>query len=296
MPDNLEVLHRTAVPEAPEHPVVGTFDTGGPVGGFWPNRQQVSEVVSFAQPYNSRPGIPVALMSLELGVAMNPRVKCYSSNIKETRFEINIGAWAGTKVHQASCAWLVIEDNHPDFQFGTYSTEDDHSSRDPRMENTRKVDFSRPYAKKPEVVVWLSSIELHRDRNWRVKAYVTDVTKNGFTIHVDTSGNSQLNMAVVSWVSYTSGTPGVASGSIDTLGPRQSTQLSTSGYAKFGKNVFSLPPRTILGISSLDINCGTRLRLAVGTTSVHSAGMKWYLKTWGDTKLNFASASYIALS
>lgn len=278
------------------NPAIGTFSTGEvrSVDKFWPHQWHTSKLVSFAQQYTPRPDIPVALTWLDIGNNRNPRVRCYSSKIKETHFKISIDGWAGTKLYEARCAWLEIEANHPNFQSGTYSTEEDHSWRQPRMVNTRNVVFSRPYTAKPKVVVWLSQIDMRRGRNWRVKAYATDVTATGFTIHIDTWGDSELYTAAASWVSYTPGIPGVSDGSFGTLGP--SGQLLTTGLAEFGKGVFARPPRIIVGINSLDIDCDRNLRLAVWTTAVSPAGMTWHLNSWGDTKLYSAGASYIALS
>lgn len=233
----------------------------------------------------------MALTWLDIGNDQNPRVRCYSSEIKETHFKISIDGWAGTKLYEARCAWLEIE---ADFQSGTYSTEEDHSWLEPRKVNSRNVIFSRQYTTAPRVVVWLSQIDMRRDRNWRVKAYATQVTATGFTLHIDTWGDSELHTAAASWVSYTPGIPGVFDGSFGTSGP--SGQLSTTGHAEFDKNVFALPPRVIVGINSLDIDCDRNLRLAVRTTAVSSTGMTWHLDSWRDTKLYSAGASYIALS
>lgn len=284
--------------EDPENPVIGTFHTGEVrrMGESWGH---TSKMVSFPSPYSQRPGIPVALMWLEIGNNQNVRVKCYSSKITETYFEISIDTWAGTSLYQASCAWMEIGANHPQFQFGTYSTLEDHAWYDYRVENIRNVIFSRPYTTPPRVVVWLSSIDMGYDHDWRVKAYATHVTAEGFTIHIDTWGDSELHTAAASWVAYPLGKAGVFDGSFGigtSASHEQSGQLPTSGYTEFGKDVFSLPPRTMLGISSFHIQCGHNLRLAVGTTSVGASGMTWYLNSWGDTILHSATASYIALS
>lgn len=280
--------------ETSANPAVGTFHTGE-VRRMDQSSGHTSKMVSFPKPYRLRPGIPVGLMWLDAGNNNNIRVQCYSSNIDETYFEINIDTWSGTQLYQASCAWMEIGPSHPDFQYGTYNTLEDHSWKDYRATNTRKVVFLHEYDVPPKVVVWLSALDMLWNRNWRVRAYATHITTTGFTLHIDTWGDSVLYSAAASWVSHPPDMPGVVSGSFSTSDPSGVTQLSTTGFAAFDRGVFDFPPRTIMGINSLDIDRDRNLRIAVGATAVHANGMAWHLNSWGDTKLYSASASYIAL-
>lgn len=270
------------------HPVIGNFHTGEVRRmDQSPGNGHTTKMVSFRKPYSTRPGIPVALTSIDMSNGYNIRVDCRSLNVMETYFEMDIGTWSGSQLYQASCAWLEIGPDNPDFLFGTYD-----------IRNDRRITFTRQYLAPPVVLVWLTRIDMIWNRNWRVKAYATDITRTGFTIHIDTWGDSTMYGAAATWVSYTHGMRGVYSGTIAALAPPRlgAAGPPTTGYTEFGDHVFSLPPRVMMGISSLDINCDRNLRLTVGTLSVDAEGMTWYLGTWGDTTLYAATASYIALS
>lgn len=287
---------------SPVLPIIGTFHTSevrrvdiSPQ--HWGMKGHNYKTVSFRKPYPTQPGIPVALTWLDIACDENIRINCVSRRRTEANFEIDIYTWSGSQLYQAGCAWLEIPLDHPDFQFGLYDTEDDYPPSTPRRENTKRIRFPRPYLSPPEVVVWLSKLDMRRDRNWRLKAYATDITATGFTIHIDTWGDSELYGAAATWVSYTRGIPGVASGSVDTTASRKyPTAWLGTGYAGFRKEVFDSRPRVMVGISSLDIKCDRPLRLFVGTMPADVDGMTWYLGAWGDTTLYSAGAAYLALA
>lgn len=257
----------------------------------WDLKGHTTKSVRFRVPYSARPAIPVALMWLDIGNNHNARVECTSKRITQTRFELDILTWSGTQLYEASCAWLELGPRHRDFQSGTFNTEEYRPWwRNPEGNNTRQIIFSHPYEVAPKVVVWLSRIDLGSDNNWRIRAFATDITRTGFTLHIDTWGGSKLFTAGASWVSYRAGMEGVDSGTFAI------STRSERSYATFRDGGFTSPPRVMVGLNSLDIKCDHNLRVALGTVSVDEEGMMWYMRTWGDTTLYSAGASYLALA
>jgi hypothetical protein len=163
--------------------------------------------------------------------------------------------------------------------------------------NTRAVTFARPFRTPPKVVVWLNGLDMHYGQNWRVKVYATDVRHFGFTLHIDSWGDSILYGGGASWVAYPADQPEICSGTVNTEDqrPADQPQRYNSGWAGFGENIFQKTPRVMLGINSMDIECEHDLRLRVGAENVNPYGMTWHANTWDDSVLYSAGISYVAM-
>lgn len=244
------------------------------------------------------PGLVVGLTTLDASCDANVRVKAYTSAIQRDCFTIHIDSWMNTTLYGAGCTWLQIEADDRDFQYGSYHTLEDHDWYKYPAQNTRKVNFKRPYLAIPKVVVWLSVIDVGHGSSWRIKSYATDVTAQGFTIHIDSWLDSRLYSAMASWVAYPADTPGIAGGIVSTQSIRSWAQprASNSAFEAFDVGVFKKQPRVFMALNALDIDRNQNMRLKVKADNVSAAGMTWHLNAWTDTTLYSAGASYIAFS
>lgn len=278
------------------NPTIGSFDTAE-LRSHQELRNLTSRVISFANPYSLPPSLHIGLTRVDIGKRQNSRVKSYVSDIKKESFNIHIDTWGGTALHGASCAWLEVEANHPDFQFGTFTTLDDHTYAKPQILTTRLIAFPQQYSQPPKVVVWLTGFDIKRDKAWRVKTYATRITATSFTIHIDTWADTVLFSATASWIAYPADKANIFSGSFNTMDvrPCNPTNHKNSAYVNFGTNIFSATPRIILAINNIDISGKKNLRLEAKASSVSAAGMNWHLDSWADTILFSAGASYIAM-
>lgn len=207
------------------HPSIGSFNTHE-LRSCQEVRQNTSKTVNFAKNYATAPGLVVGLTMVDVSRAANVHVNAYHTSLERDSFMINLDSWADTKLFGAACSWLAIAANDTDFQYGSYHTLEDHTLREHTRTDRRgtgtpvsyagKITFKRAYLSTPKVVVWLNIFDLGSKANWRVKTFATDVTANGFTIHIDTWSDTELYYAMASWVSYPAARPGVASGSFDT--------------------------------------------------------------------------------
>lgn len=244
------------------------------------------------------PGLPLGLRMVDIGKTQNVRVVSYATDVKKNHFKIHVDTWENTELHGAACTWLEVEANDPDFQFGTFSTLDDHPWTKPQTLTTRFITFPRRYPAPPKIVVWLTAFDMKREKYWRVKTYATNITATSFTIHIDTWCDSVLYSAAASWIAYPADKENISSGSFNTMDVRRcdSPQPQNSGYVKFGNNTFSKPPRTIMAINWIDISNKQNLRLEVKASAVTATGMTWHMNSWAGTTLYSAGASYIALA
>lgn len=273
------------------NPVIGTFSTDEVRSGSNP-RDRASKTITFTRPYSAPPGLPIGLTVLEFWNGENIRVIAHAKGIRKDRFDINMDVRDGTVLYHGDCTWLEVESEDPDFQFGTFNSKQDH----PYNHSTSFITFPRSYSTPPRVVVWLTTLDILHKKDWRIKAYETDITATGFTIHIKTWGNTELYPTIATWVAYPADKPNVLSGRFSTEDMRPSVfpQTYNSGYVNFG-NVFTTPPRVLVALNSLEISHAQHLRLRVKTSNVSATGMMWHLDSWADTILYSAGASYIAL-
>ncbi|KAI0008140.1 hypothetical protein F4779DRAFT_588545 [Xylariaceae sp. FL0662B] len=62
-----------------------------------------------------------------------------------------------------------------------------------------RVKFSRKFQSIPAVTTSISSVDASRNYNLRIKVYATDISSEGFTIHVDTWSDTKLYSCGVAW-------------------------------------------------------------------------------------------------
>jgi hypothetical protein len=275
---------------------IGTFNTMD-VRPWDQPRAENWQLISFPAPYSAAPGLPMGLNELDVGNGGNIRVNAYASDIHPESFHVHIDSWADTTLYSAGCVRLEVAPGDPDFQFGQFSTMDDHPWNEPKKQTSRQINFGRPYATPPQVVVWLNSLDMSRDANWRVNAYATDITATGFVIHIDTWADTVLYSGRISWIAYPSNKPNVSSGRYNTqdVRPWDQPRLANSGQATFGGSGFARPPRVLTALNSIDIDHAHNLRINLNVDSITTTGMTWHIDSWADTTLYSAGASYLAI-
>lgn len=252
----------------------------------------------FSKTYDRPPNLAVGLNWLDVDMYANIRVKAYADNIKETSADLHINTWADTTLYSAGCTWFHVASNSEEFQTGQWSTTDHHPWNQPQEKTSVRINFDWAYSAPPKVFVWLNALDMSKDANWRVKAFVTDVTKDGFTLNLDTWAGTALYMASASWVSYPADKKGIVSGTygIDEIRPWNQPQLTNGSRVNFPAGALDgdAPLKVLIGLTGLDIDKNANLRLKLSADSVSKEGMNWHIDAWADTVLYWASASYIA--
>lgn len=252
----------------------------------------------FTSPYSTPPNLIVGLSELDIGTEGKICANTYATSVQNDHFTIHLNSVGNKTMHGGACTWLEIAENDPDFQFGKFSTLEDHPSTAPQVYTSRVIKFPRVYTSPPQVVVWLTAFDLGRDKVFRVRTFATDITPTSFTIHINTWSDSILFTATSSWIAYPSDKPGIFGGTFNTLNvrSRKEHQYHNTAYVNFGSNVFTAPPRTFLVFNSLDMSQKTNLRLRTWASSVTATGMTWHIEGWYNTILYSAGVSYIAIA
>ncbi|EXJ56247.1 uncharacterized protein A1O5_12703 [Cladophialophora psammophila CBS 110553] len=248
-----------------------------------------SKQIVFDSPYATAPKIAVGLNELEVGEAANLRVKVSTSPPTTDGFVVNVDAWGDTALYSGGATWVEFEDSDTDYRTDIYSVSEQSST------NTEHITFDPPYEEDPEVVVWLSGLEMSKDRNTRVKAYADNVTKDGFDIHIDTWADSILENAKATWMAYPKSKEGVTSGVDDTDNYRtwSPAQAENGRKVSFGAD-FDRPPKVYLAVNRLDFDNATNVRFKATATKVNENGFQWNFNSWADTLCYGAGVSWIA--
>ncbi len=280
----------------PDSSDTGIFNTMDVRAWFFPQLVNSKPVV-FKSPYSLAPAVAIGLTELDMGNNANIRIAASSADVSTTGFTVSLNAWADSVLYSAECTWLKIVAGDPDFQVGTFSTIEDHPWDKPQHNTSRRINFKRPYANPPEVIVWLNELDVDNNANCRVNAYVTNVDSEGFTVHIDSWYDTVLYSGGVTWISVPTGKPGVVSGMYSTMNvrPWDQPRADTSGQITFPAGRFSSPPLIFSALCELDVDRKSNLRVVSSVTDVSTAGFTWHLDSWHDTVLYSAGCGYIAL-
>lgn len=241
------------------NPVIGEFVTAN-LRSSKVALSKTSKIIRFAKTHTMVPGIVLGLTGLKIKASRPgdmPGVKAYSAEILADRFTLNIDSCLFSKLHGVGCTWLEIEADNVDFQYGSYSTEEDSSDRNSGLHYTRNITFQHAFSAAPKVVVWLRDIHNIVRGKIYMECLATDINPTGFKLHIEGWSDTRICTAAASWVAYPSDKPGIASGSFSTEDTRSwaQPQLYNSAFAAFPSGVFQEPPMPFVALKQLDIDC-----------------------------------------
>ncbi|KAJ8127847.1 hypothetical protein O1611_g5788 [Lasiodiplodia mahajangana] len=183
-------------------------------------------------------------------------------------------------------------------QTGVWNTLETCPWDQPQMRHSKRINFATPFYSPPRVITWLQSLEMGRGRNWRIRVYPIDIDRRGFTIHADSSANSILYSAGVSWLAYHANNLAVISGSFSAEGKQtvhgnyETLRPKTTGFFHFPK-ALARTPKIVMAIDSLDYNHIQDLDLTLTTRSITRTGFAWHFEC-PDAAIFMASASFFA--
>jgi hypothetical protein len=265
-------------------------------------RLEDSKEISFITPYTTPPVVFIGLSQLNMDGATYARVEASAGNVAARGLQILIESWSNSILYSAGCTWLAVGADDPAYQCG-HKTIDEHAWHDPQSPNFYRVSFPRPYPVVPDVVIWLSKFDLSTRGHWSVNAYATDITKTGFTLHIETQGSTLLYSGTAYWFSYPTGKSGILSGSFNTMETLPAPQPDSKGeitYVKevsFGDAQFICAPRVLLAFNMFDVPCEGFLHLNASVDSATKSGMTLNVTMLtGNSTLAAAEISYLLLA
>jgi hypothetical protein len=251
--------------------------------------------VEFQPKYPEPPSIAVGLTELNLSKDCNVRIKAYADRITESGFVIHADSWADSILYSAGAAWFEVASTDSEFQVGNFNTLELHSWNETKPQNTKRVTFERSFTEPPEVVVWLQGFDMDKNKNWKIAAHASNISNEGFEIHIDTWGDSTLYSGSASWIAYPADKKGIVSGRVDSSMSQEpsSQEQSKGGRVDFPNGLFDRKHRVYLAIKSFDCDSRNDLSLKAFEENVSKDGFDWRVES--DTVLNGAGISYVVI-
>jgi len=259
------------------------------------------------------PAVVLGAALLDFGCAHDKRTApytalSYADNLSPTGMRLHLDGQGASRAYRIWVSWLRHTTADPLLQSGSIDASGG-AAGDP-ADIARRVSFPRPYGAAPRVVVALSGLSVGGAASggwWDVQAYATDVGGAGFTLNVERSrgGAEPLAGTQVHWFAYPAGgVPGlrIASGTFTSLGKLNTNQPApgavngeASGSVQFERE-FDEAPQVFVAITQFRAARAHNLRVRAKAQNVTARGMDWKLEKWDDTKLESATASWIAFS
>lgn len=248
--------------------------------------------------YPAAPRIPLGLTSLDIDCGHNIRIAAAATDITHEKFTASLNAWGDSVLYTAGLTFLEAGTGFEYLQTGTFNTQEVGAWENHAPQNLKRIDFAKPFqGQPPKLICWLTLVDMDQRYNWRCKTYATDVDTNGFTVHIDTWGDTIMYSAGMTWLAYPADQPNVTSGffSTEDVRPWQNPQPDNTASVNFGTG-FNKVPKLAMALSGFDYDHSKNLRLRLSTSSVTQTAMAWHLQTWDDSIMYMASASYFAWS
>jgi hypothetical protein len=251
--------------------------------------------LEFVPPYNEAPSIAIGLNELDISKDANIRINAYADRITESDFLVHVDSWADTIVYSGGATWHEVAASDSDFQVGEFNTLVDRPWNDPKPQNSKRIIFERSFPAPPTVIVWLKGVDMHKNKNWRITAYASDITNESFRLNIDTWGDTVLYSAAASWIAFPSNKDRLLGGFGDSSMYRREepAQQENGGYVNFPEGMFDQAPKVLVGIKSFNFGNQENLRLRVKAEEVTNAGFRWSAKSWADSVCYGSGVSYL---
>ncbi|CAH0032818.1 unnamed protein product [Clonostachys rhizophaga] len=259
-----------------------------------------SKAVSFVPPYHDVPRIAVGLKSLDIGNSGHIRIRAQAVEVTEDEFVVNVDTWMDTQLFNATATWIEFGPEDSDYQVGEFNT---RSSQPPQPDENevrryrKHFSFSSgTYSEPPNVVVWLSALDIDKSRNYRVRALARNCTATGFDLDIESWLDTILYSATASWVAYPKNSDSAVSGRVSTLDVRTWFPAIPENHKEvtFPAKFFDKVPKLFVGISEIDMDSSANLRVKTYADSLSQDGFVWHGDTWLDSQLYAVSADWIA--
>lgn len=160
-------------------------------------------------------------------------------------------------LYGAGCHWSDLKLVDRRVQSGTFNTIEIHKSEPMPCRWQHKIEFATPFRGKPEVVVWLTGIDMRCDRPCHVKLSPVEIRETCFEVHITSSEDGVWHSLGISWAAW----------------PRDGRRYSCSLFdmvlcgtsaepGMVGSHLHRLPERsvvpqkTVLAVRKLAMGCG----------------------------------------
>jgi hypothetical protein len=252
-------------------------------------------ILNFPRTFVDPPRLAHGIRELDVGNNANVSVTSKLQNITESSANCQISALNDTTLYSAAVDVLAFAPGDMEFVTGEHTRD---LWADPKDPASVRINFERPFPTPPKVVVFFNSIDLEKNRVWRLKTTATNIDVKGFTLNIETWADTIFYAARVGWIAYPEDHEHIFSTSINTMDvrPWNEPELKQSSKIEFDTVEFWKKPSVFIALNYLDIDSRANLRVNTYVDNVSTASLIWHIDSWDNTVLYAAGASIIAFN
>lgn len=285
---------------------MGHLSTPGPDTGFFstseasagipraPNDKRFSRAIRLSKGQSGRAlCVRTGINALDCDASRgdNIRFSAGIENVTPDSFDVVGQTWNNSILNDATLTWIEHKEDAKDVQTGWWQQFLSGNNTTQRGV-TNRVTFNTPFDEPPVVVLWLHYLDLRSNSQWRIHTYATGVSRDAFTINIESWNTSQIYKAGVTWIAYKQGKLDIDSGKFAADSQRGQRQPHKTREIAFSSGKFVTPPTIFSGLSMIDHTSSKPLKIASVANNVTAKGFTWSL----DTETEWTcSAEYIAI-
>jgi hypothetical protein len=251
--------------------------------------------LNFPRTFVACPRLAHGFRELDVGTNANISVTSRLQNITGTSADCQITSCSGATLYGAAVDVFALAPGDFGFLTGEHMRNLRINPNDPA---SVRIEFERRFITPPKVVVFFNSIDLDKNRVWRLKTTATDIYSGGFTLNIETWSDTIFYAARVGWIAYPEDHEHIFSTSINTMNvrPWYQTWATQSGKIGFNAVEFWKNPSVFVALNYLDIDCRAYLRFKIYVDDISTTGLVWHIDSWDNTILYSTGATIIAFN
>lgn len=160
----------------------------------------------------------------------------------------------------AGCLWSDLDVDDHRVQFGTYNTIDDDKSEPKPWRWQQAIKFPTRFGEEPEVVVWLTGIDMKCQRPCHVKLTPVEIDEKGFEVYITSSEDCVWYSLGFSWVAWPKEESNYSYSLFDTVLYGMSAEPGAGLVQRIKIHHlpigFGGPKKIILAVNGLTMACG----------------------------------------
>ncbi|KAH7161674.1 hypothetical protein EDB81DRAFT_351723 [Dactylonectria macrodidyma] len=262
----------------------------GQLDGFqqgWDGRASGTRFFNTAQTANVVTGICM----IHMGLTGNFLLLSEATNVQRgSGYTVGIRTWGNTHLINATCNVLSFDEADQRVKTGRV-----HWMHLPGgNERSYRENFSRPFNKTPNVVVFISGFDTIKGKYIRVEVTASGIDKNGFTLNMRTWNDTIVYGIVASWIAHEPDDWTIRSGTLDHPFDPNLTRVGRC-TKQYSSPLRRRPRKLFYAFSRIDVQPNSEIRLILDATC-DEAKVDGVFSTWmEESKFYLCSGSYVAI-
>ncbi|KAK5098044.1 hypothetical protein LTS08_006799 [Lithohypha guttulata] len=171
--------------------------------GAWSNSSSCDwprSTIKFPSPFKKPPRVLVWLSGFDAGDTQNLRIDATVADIRPESFQLHVTPWDASKLYFASATWIAYRADLKGVASGTIATLNYRVNTKIVASDDGIVKFEKPFPRAPKVAIAVNRLDYSVHRDLCFRAYVDNVTADGFQWKMSHEFNAVCFTAGLSWI------------------------------------------------------------------------------------------------